>query len=82
MDILKVAISSELSEELQQMVFPIGDGHYMIYWTQEKKSFRTINQYSAFTGDISTLMKVVTQHVRLVTIFFICRYVLFGKKIV
>ncbi len=37
-DILKVAISSELNEELQQMVFPIGDGHYMIYWTQEKKA--------------------------------------------
>jgi len=36
-DILKVAISSELSEELQQMVFPIGDDQYMIYWAQEKK---------------------------------------------
>ena len=35
-EILKVAISSELDEELQQMVFPIGDAQYLIYWTKEK----------------------------------------------
>ncbi|WP_223552816.1 MULTISPECIES: hypothetical protein [Lysinibacillus] len=37
-DILKVAISSELSEELQQMVFNVGDQQYLIYWTKEKKA--------------------------------------------
>ena len=37
-EILKVAISSELDEELQQMVFPIGDAQYLIYWTKEKKA--------------------------------------------
>ncbi|KOS62452.1 hypothetical protein FJQ98_05135 [Lysinibacillus agricola] len=37
-DILKVAISSELSEELQQMVFNIGEQQYLIYWAKEKKA--------------------------------------------
>lgn len=37
-DILKVAISSELSEELQQMVFKVGDQQYLIYWAKEKKA--------------------------------------------
>ncbi|MGE7909236.1 hypothetical protein [Lysinibacillus xylanilyticus] len=37
-DILKVAISSELSEELQQMVFNVGDQQYLIYWAKEKKA--------------------------------------------
>ncbi|MFJ7734273.1 hypothetical protein ACIQXF_20690 [Lysinibacillus sp. NPDC097231] len=37
-DILKVAISSELNEELQQMVFNVGDQHYLIYWDKEKKA--------------------------------------------
>lgn len=37
-DILKVAISSELSEELQQMVFNVRDQQYLIYWAKEKKA--------------------------------------------
>jgi len=37
-DILKVAISSELNEELQQMVFNVGDQQYLIYWVNEKKA--------------------------------------------
>lgn len=37
-DLLKVAISSELDEELQEMVFTIGDGQYLIYWAKEKKA--------------------------------------------
>jgi len=37
-DILKVAISSELSEELQQMVFRVGEQQYLIYWENEKKA--------------------------------------------
>jgi len=37
-DILKVAISSELDEELQQMVFTIGDKQYLIYWAKEKRA--------------------------------------------
>ncbi|MGE7689048.1 hypothetical protein ACQKMI_07555 [Lysinibacillus sp. NPDC097214] len=37
-DILKVAISSELNEELQQMVFNVGDQQYLIYWAKEKKA--------------------------------------------
>ncbi len=36
-EILKVAISSELDEELQQMVFRMGDAQYLIYWAKEKK---------------------------------------------
>lgn len=37
-DILRVAISSELNEELQQMVFNVGDQQYLIYWAKEKKA--------------------------------------------
>ncbi|WP_155592127.1 hypothetical protein [Lysinibacillus cavernae] len=37
-EILKVAISSELDEELQQMVFNIGDEQYLIYWAKEQKA--------------------------------------------
>lgn len=37
-DLLKVAISSELDEELQEMVFSIGDEQYLIYWTKERKA--------------------------------------------
>lgn len=37
-DILKVAISSELDQELQQMVFTIDDEQYLIYWAKEKKA--------------------------------------------
>ncbi|MDM5232030.1 hypothetical protein [Lysinibacillus pakistanensis] len=37
-DILKVAISSELNEELQQMVFRVEDQQYLIYWAKEKKA--------------------------------------------
>lgn len=36
-EILKVAISSELDEELQQMVFRVDDGQYLVYWAKEKK---------------------------------------------
>jgi len=52
-DVLKVAISSELSKELQQMVFNVGDQQYLIYWTKEKKALeqstntqRLLEQYS------------------------------------
>ncbi|MFJ7735829.1 hypothetical protein ACIQ2D_05740 [Lysinibacillus sp. NPDC097287] len=37
-DILKVAISSELSEELQSMLFTVGENQYLIYWADEKKA--------------------------------------------
>ncbi len=37
-DILKVAISSELDEELKQLVFQMGDEQYLIYWAKEKKA--------------------------------------------
>ena len=37
-DILKVAISSELSAELQSMLFKVGDSQYLIYWADEKKA--------------------------------------------
>ncbi|MBL3731179.1 hypothetical protein JIN86_16445 [Lysinibacillus sp. HST-98] len=36
-EILKVAISSELDEELQQMVFRVDDAQYLVYWAKEKK---------------------------------------------
>ncbi len=37
-EILKVAIHSELDEELQQMVFTVGDTQYLVYWANEKKA--------------------------------------------
>ncbi len=37
-EILKVAIRSELDEELQQMVFTVGDTQYLVYWANEKKA--------------------------------------------
>ncbi|WP_338652768.1 hypothetical protein [Lysinibacillus sp. Y5S-8] len=37
-EILKVAIRSELDEELQQMVFTVGDTQYLVYWASEKKA--------------------------------------------
>ncbi|KOY82493.1 hypothetical protein I6G82_14345 [Lysinibacillus macroides] len=37
-DILKVAISTELDEELQQIIFSVGDAQYLIYWAKEKKA--------------------------------------------
>ncbi|KUF36278.1 MULTISPECIES: hypothetical protein [unclassified Lysinibacillus] len=37
-EILEVAIRSELDEELQQMVFTVGDTQYLVYWANEKKA--------------------------------------------
>ncbi len=37
-EILKVAIHSELDEELQQMVFTVGNTQYLVYWANEKKA--------------------------------------------
>lgn len=37
-EILKVAVHSELDEELQQMVFTVGDTQYLVYWANEKKA--------------------------------------------
>ncbi|MFJ7950958.1 hypothetical protein ACIQZG_05440 [Lysinibacillus sp. NPDC096418] len=37
-DILKVAISAELSEELKSMLFTLEDSQYLIYWADEKKA--------------------------------------------
>ena len=37
-DILKVAISAELSEELKSMLFTVEDNQYLIYWADEKKA--------------------------------------------
>lgn len=37
-EILKVAIGDELSEELQSMLFAVGNSQYLIYWADEKKA--------------------------------------------
>ena len=37
-DILKVAIRSEMSEELQNMLFTVNGSQYVIYWADEKKA--------------------------------------------
>ena len=37
-DILKVAISAELSAELKSMLFTVEDSQYLIYWADEKKA--------------------------------------------
>lgn len=37
-DLLRVAISSELSEEIKSMLFTVNDNQYLIYWTDQKKA--------------------------------------------
>lgn len=37
-EILKVANSTELSEELKSMLFTVGKSRYLIYWADEKKA--------------------------------------------
>lgn len=36
-DILKVPIRSEMSEELQNMLFTVNGSQYVVYWADEKK---------------------------------------------
>ena len=53
-EILKVAISSELDEELQQMVFRVDDAQYLVYWAKRKRYSNnrpTRNDYLNNTGN-------------------------------